>query len=355
MKYFLRLSVYLISIVLLLTLNSTIFSAELKKVLILDFINVSKDPGFGYLEKSLTDAARKKLQKKFAYREMAPSEWAAVMKDNHIFREDIHTKSAALQLGLLSRQDVAISGGYTVASKNGKAAIQTTVNILDIAEKKVIASFSEDTAVDSNMFNAVDKIADRIAHEARRVLPNKEDWAGKSISEPLVILNNYTLGARVGGGFYKTGYGEQLTPDLPAFGILARANVPIAWKRLAIEVGGTLMTQQPTGNNAALEGLSVRTSNYLVSAAFALDFILTSSLGLHPKFGGGYGMQLTTVTGTRNENLQNGFPFAMAGLDLSYSLTRSISLVMGVASYYEKETDGSTFYNQLNLGLNYRL
>ena len=102
--------------------NGQIFGAQLKRVLVLDFINADKLSQYSYLESSITDAVRKSLSAKFAYSETRRHNWEAIAEDNFLYKEDLHTKSAAMNLGLLSKQDVVIAGNFNVVSsvENGK-------------------------------------------------------------------------------------------------------------------------------------------------------------------------------------------------------------------------------------------
>lgn len=95
----------------------------LKKVLVLDIKNVDKNASYQYLEASLTDATLKLLKEKFAFRETDRKVWEGVAKKNYIHENDMHTYTAAMNLGLLTRQDIVIAGGYTVDLIKVKTAI----------------------------------------------------------------------------------------------------------------------------------------------------------------------------------------------------------------------------------------
>lgn len=91
----------------LFALSLTSLQAEgLKKVLILDFINIEKNANFQYLETSITDSVTEMLRKRFAFTESDKDKTESVATENFLFRDDYYTKSTAMNLGLLTRQDI---------------------------------------------------------------------------------------------------------------------------------------------------------------------------------------------------------------------------------------------------------
>ena len=115
----------------------------LQKIMILPVINADKDPNFAYLEASITDSLRQRLGEKLAFDELAEDKWTSVAEQNFILRDDLHTRTAAMNLGILANQDIVISGGFLPVQKksgNGKTSIQTTVYLLDVKKKKIIAT-----------------------------------------------------------------------------------------------------------------------------------------------------------------------------------------------------------------------
>ncbi|AFM11142.1 hypothetical protein Turpa_0487 [Turneriella parva DSM 21527] len=69
----------------LLLLCSALHPAALKKVLILDVVNIDKNANYDYLVGSITDAFTAKLKENFAYSETPKEAWqkAAVAGDLH--------------------------------------------------------------------------------------------------------------------------------------------------------------------------------------------------------------------------------------------------------------------------------
>ena len=88
-----------------------------------------------------------------------------------------------MNLGLLAKQDVVISGGFRIdESVASSPAILIDVAIFDVAQKKLVASFTERGPADSRIFDTVTRISDLIAEKAKSVLPNKDNWQQQRLS-----------------------------------------------------------------------------------------------------------------------------------------------------------------------------
>ena len=64
---------------------------------------------------------------------------------------------------------------------------------------------------DASIFDTLARIAERARKEAEKVLPNKDEWAAENYSEPLVIVENFAIGARVCALVAGGGYAEYCT------------------------------------------------------------------------------------------------------------------------------------------------
>jgi hypothetical protein len=156
--------------------------AALKKVIILPIINIDKDANFAYLEGSITDSLKERLREKFAFDELPEEKWALVAEQNYILKDDFHTRTAAMNLGILANQDIVINGGFKpvnkkIAGGKIKSSIHATAHLLDVKKKKTIATIELDLPADSELFTAVGQVADRMEAETRKVIPSKEDAA----------------------------------------------------------------------------------------------------------------------------------------------------------------------------------
>lgn len=149
-----------------------------KKLLLLPIKNTSGNASYNYLEPSITEATARELKKRFQFQSMPESEWKLLAEKNVLLIEESHTKTVALQLGLLGRQDVVIGGQFEV--KDGK--LSTHIHIADIANKEILKEFTIEGYADSRIWDTVKDIADRVALEARAVLPNKGDFQREGLT-----------------------------------------------------------------------------------------------------------------------------------------------------------------------------
>ncbi|MBS0619489.1 MAG: hypothetical protein JSR44_14980, partial [Spirochaetes bacterium] len=189
---------------------------KLKKVLILDFKNLDKNPNYQYLEDSVTEAIRNNLKAKFDFKEMPKADWQHLAQKNYfLWAEENYSRGVALNLGLLARQDIAVGGYYqaVIADKGkyrGAFVIKAHVFVLDVGKKKVVTEFDTEMPADASLFTEVENLAGRVVQEAKAVLPNKGEGgiarddddlgrhevgfiAGTSVaSVPTAFSGNYT-------------------------------------------------------------------------------------------------------------------------------------------------------------------
>lgn len=331
-------------------------AAGLKKVLVLDFINIDKKGDYNYLEASLTDAVRNSLKERFAFEETPERRWQQVAADNYIFRQDFHTQTAATNLGLLARQDIVIAGGFTVREKKNETLILTTVRLVDIGKRSTIAEFTLPAKADSTIFESVDKIAQRITQEAQTVLPSKEDWQKSGItggsSGPL--FENFSLGVRAGGGYYAVGIGDRLEAQLPAVSLVLQAHTPALFDRLAVQAAFTYLRERPKpGKNPALEGIDATANTVFTGGFFLLEFSPAVNIALYPKLGGGYAVQSFSTRGALSESVSLGFAYAAAGMDFAYALSRQVRLVCSLETQAQFNASGVSLLGLGQVGVGY--
>lgn len=158
-----------------------LWAQSLPRVLILDFKNKSGNASLGYLEGSITEAVSIEMKKRFTFAETPAEQWKAVAGKNYFFESDLSTDSAAVNLGLLTSQDVVVTGNI-VAGKNSSQVL-VVVGIFDIGQKKKIEELSLPLALSANMFADIEKIAVKVSDTAAGILPNKDEWARKGLGD----------------------------------------------------------------------------------------------------------------------------------------------------------------------------
>ncbi len=367
---------------LLLSGCSALFAAapELKRVMILDFKNILKKKEFGYLESSITDAVRQKLKAKFAYEEINRTRWLDVANQNYIIEDDLFTYSAAMNLGLLSKQDVVIFGGYVVESKGGSAnpEIRTRVRILDLAKRKEIADFEMKSLVDATIFDSVEKIAERIEKEAAAVLPNADDWAKGAIKPEVPTFNQLSLRSQFAPISLSTA-GRSISPDNQYAGA-AYKNVigggldfqhfGIRWQQLGIFAGGFVRVANDQFVYSLDKSAAQTTLLSLAgNAGISWRQSLSDRFYLQPMLGGGvqydimkFNFESRTIAVATSAGQQVNqaeyqllAPFALAGMRIGYAWNSWLSIEAG-AQYALYVFSGGT--NQAlfaEIGVGFRL
>ncbi|GAB4433922.1 MAG: hypothetical protein OHK0011_17040 [Turneriella sp.] len=329
---------------------------QLKKVAVLELVNLDKNANVEYLSGSMTDAMEEKLSGKFSYQKADKRELTRVAEENYLYKDDYATKSVALNLGLLAKQDVVIAGGFSVRKSGKGEELLTTIRIYDIPNKNVVAEIREKNPVDSTIFESVDKITTRIVDAAKAVLPTKEEWqrgGGKGASGPW--FNNWSLLLAAGGGIYAMEYADRIRPELPALRLALTGNMPLIAEKATVHLSASYLTDKPiAGKNPALEGLDVVTTTLMPGLWFGYRWE-PGSWQIGPRLGGGYALQSIKVSGLRNESLTNMLPFAGAGFDVGLRLSRNLDLALSLEAVAQTQAGTVTLLSMAYLGISLRL
>ncbi len=350
MRLFLAMIIFCIATAL------PVSAQQLKKVAVLELVNLDKNANVDYLTGSMTEAMQEKLSGKFSYQKADKRELARIAEENYLYKDDFATKSVALNLGLLAKQDVVIAGGFSVRKAGKGEELLTTIRIYDIPNKKVVAEIREKSPIDSTIFESVDKITDKIVDAARAVLPTKEEWqrgGGRGVSGPW--FNNWSLSFAAGGGIYALEYADRIRPELPAMRLALNGNMPLIAEKATIHLAASYVTEKPiAGKNPALEGLDVVTTTVMPGLWLGYRWE-PGSWQIGPRIGGGYALQSIKVTGLRNESLTNMMPFAGAALDFGFRLSRNLDLALSLEAVAQMQAGKTTALGMAFLGVNLRL
>jgi len=348
---------------------SSLLALEMKKVIILDFINIEKKPNFQYLEVSITDAVREGMIKKFVFQEIDRSKWEEVADLNFLYKDDYYTKSVATNLGLLAQQDIIISGGFKIISTDDAKNVEykkdkdlpiiaTQVRILNIATKKPVAEFIEEGPADNRIFESVNKIVERINEEAKAVLPSREEWEKKGLKdevEKAPFFENFNLGFRAGPVLALYGVAKRINLEQPAFFIAAKTNLSRFHNSFALQFETGIFKHSPVKEkNVSIDHYDVTSSNYVFSGYTGWDLIYFKFLGLHPQIGGGIVWQLTNFNGEIQTTNSIIIPFAAGGSEVSFKLNPFLSVILGARCMAEIEKPGITYINTATGGINFK-
>jgi hypothetical protein len=353
-----------------------------KKILILDFRSIDHDPNFQYLEVSLTESVRKYLHEKYEIVESDPGDVARQMSDAaFVFVEDFHNKNVALQLGLLTGQDVVLSGGFRQKmTEHGSTVISLEVFIIDVENRTLVKRIIGEVRVDSNLFHSIDKFSARIVQEAKGVLPNKGEYDFDQYTPvrmtQLSVLGGYNMNA-LSNGLRKNSSLSRRPGIVPADlgGFVAsvelrrdrflKINRLIGYGRADAQI---INTEFSVANESS--GLVARGFGGTLEAGLGYQFFRYKRFFAQTTIGGGFNytafkMDFSTLknqpinTESRESLTQssgNFFgPIASTGLRLGFQINRSFSWELG-AAYQMTFLSGSTSGNLMaTMGLGVRL
>ncbi len=328
-------------------------AAGLRKVMILDFKNLDKNPDYGYLEDSITEAIRNDLKAKFDFKEMPQKDWRSLAEKNFfLWPEENHSRGFALNLGLLARQDIAVGGYYQAiiegkGKRKGNYVVRAHVYVLDIGKKKVVSEFDVTMPADASLFGAVEELAARVVKEAKAVLPNKgegpiqdtDDDIGSGEFGLMAGTGVYALPAQFSGNYTsdETLYAKDFRSALAVSAFYSHHDFLVP--HVEIHFMG--------GAQFASNDLAVATDSKRIRATL-LDVFAAAHMGynlafwrftLTPLAGGGFSMasiklDYTTLSAlpvtesgdTRSQtNLNLSAPFVEGGFRLSFKITNRLS------------------------------
>lgn len=366
----------------LFVIVSTIPLFAAKRMLILDFRSVDHDPKFQYLEVSLTESVRKYLHEKYEIVEPDATETLRQMADaSFIFTEDFHNKNVALQLGLITGQDVVLSGGFRQKmSEHGSTVILLEVFILDVENRTLAKRITGEVKVDGNLFYSIDKFSERIVQESRGVLPNKGEYDFDQYSPvrmtQLTLLSGYNLNAPL-TSLRKSAVLDtrtRLVPaDLGGFVVSAelrrdrflKINRLLGYFRTDVHVLNTSFAVVNEANSPVARGFGATGE-----IGFGYQFFRYKRFFAQAIAGGGFNytafkvdfsaMQTKPIDAASRENLAQASgslfgPVATAGVRIGLQLNRSVSWEMG-AIYQLTFLTGSVSGNVITtMGLGMRL
>ncbi len=333
----------------------------LPKLLLLQINNIENKPQLAYLESSLTDALRQKLKENYVFQEPATEAFETYLKENYYQPADFHTETVSLKLGLELRQQVVISGKFrseTTKDKFGSEILHTSIRIFDIPQKKVIAEINETSPINNNLFNAIDRIADRVVKEAATVLPDKNTWKQKGYVEKreVVYFQRWQLGMRGGVAFYNGGYNNYYSPEQPVLSALLRAHAVFLHPSLFWQAGVDIQRHTLKDNSGTVlgdMGLNLNTTNYHLMGHIGYEIALSGPIRLEPRLGGGVTYQTNQVSGSVSQTLTNSIALTAVGVDFAYQVTKNMALVLSNNALQQWEAGQLSQIYLASLGVNF--
>lgn len=153
-----------------------------KRLLVLNPVNESAQAEHSYIGPSLADAIRTKLAESYFFIHPPEDAIQDTQSGNLIQDEDLHTKSAALQMGEWLRQDLVLAGRYAVANNR----LRINLNLYEIETGRVVVNFKSEAPLSAKMFDAFNKIAADLGVKMAEALPSQQSLAasGGSFYDP---------------------------------------------------------------------------------------------------------------------------------------------------------------------------
>jgi len=167
--------------------------ARVPEFLFIPIENTGHNANYAYIGKSVTDELKKQVNEQFAVHEIPESGWRSIAKDNQfIYEDEYYTRTVALQLGIILKRDVVLSGGYSVEpSKRGETdTVIFNIYLQNIRERKIISHIKFTTPADATLFTKMNELRDKMIVELAKVLPNKKDAERVYYEDETVYFKN---------------------------------------------------------------------------------------------------------------------------------------------------------------------
>lgn len=167
---------------LLLCCTPLLAAPTVKRLLILPAVNESAGAENAYIGPSLAEAIQAKLAEQYFFFHPDEEAVAATQRSNLIQDEDLHTKSAALQMGEWLRQDLVLNGKYTTAGNR----LRLNLNLYEIETGRLLINFKTEMPLSARMFDAFSSIATQLGEQMAQALPSQQELSasGGSYYDP---------------------------------------------------------------------------------------------------------------------------------------------------------------------------
>ena len=163
--------------------SASLWSAPtVKRLLILPAVNESPNGENAYIGPSLAEAIKTKLAERYFFYHPEDEAIENTRRNNFIQEEDLHTKSAAMQMGEWLRQDLVMNGRYSVAGNR----LRLNLTLYEIETGKLLVSFKTEAPVTAKMFDTFAAIAAQLGEKMSKALPSQQELAasGGSYYDP---------------------------------------------------------------------------------------------------------------------------------------------------------------------------
>jgi TolB-like protein len=138
-----------------------------RRVLVLDFINVTNSADYSYLEGSIPESLLDPLSKTKSFEILLRTTWAKYVTEQKFNKEDAYKEEIAIEAGKLAGADVVVIGQFIAQTDH----IQIQAKAIEMSSGRIMVSQSTAAPLDNDMFNAIDNMTKQMANEMKNKLP----------------------------------------------------------------------------------------------------------------------------------------------------------------------------------------
>lgn len=333
----LRLLIKVSRVAFVLVVSAPLFSLAKPRVLVIDWVNLEKNPQLDYLGASIAEAMAAELQKKFVFELMPEREWRASAKENLVQAEDLATASTAIQLGNWNAQSVVISGTFRLKKGAARQTLQIEAALYSIPEEKKVLQFSDELPISSNMFAPLSIMAANFSEKAKDLLPSEESFRIAEARE-FERMQNYLVFRPEAMVFARPAQQQNLL----ASSTVSPADLPVEWggsfeyRRFGI-LKTFLSVYANAGGHYGVATLSGRGTSIPATifdirgaAGVSWHFGFNRFFYLVPQLGGGMQYGQIFLKGIAspiyNQAFTDSVAFAEARINLGFSVTRRVAI-----------------------------
>jgi hypothetical protein len=159
-----------------------------RKIAILPFQNLARDPNLNLYSEALPKAMTGVLKEFYSFQGLSRSELESIAAENNITDlDELFNKNIARLIGLQAKQDIVIAGAYQIIrDKDGGDMLQARVYVLDIQKNAMLKEVTTKTAM-AERETMIETIADDLVRQTSEVFASKQHETLKTVLEKNAI------------------------------------------------------------------------------------------------------------------------------------------------------------------------
>ncbi|MCP4136263.1 MAG: hypothetical protein GY754_35160 [bacterium] len=339
---------------------------ELASVAILEFSNRTGSKDYDWLKTSLPDGINDSMKERFEFKRTGKEQILAALKKRGKKSLDQLNAADTRFIAKTSKSDIIILGDYTYNKETKKITI--IAEVYHVSRNSITAKLDIKTAVDSSMFNVVDKVAEKIIAHIGKIATEDMDIPAEKTPGPEKTQKKIVL-KKAKGFEYESWYIDLSNSfAIPIGDIRDGTNGGTTFScgvfnsyNSFLHFGGSFTAQvfYIEGNEGSDNGTGWSSSNNLrdffmfsLKGNIGLNFMFFNRFVLEPYVSAGYSMILLKI-GTSNDNVDKttniyGNPVASLGLRVPVRLG---GIFLTPYIEYCQIFDSEAFMGAVHLGL----